>query len=193
MYIYTYRRMHVCTYIYIYIYMCIYTHSSFLIHHSAFTIRHSVLVIHHSAFMYVCMHAKKHTGLFMSYFDFESILDRFWDPKWSPNDVQNRFWVGFGIQNDLQNWFWIGFGIQNEAKSGTWIDFGSVLESKMRPKRLQTRSKIEKVRPSNFRYRWHATFCLLGKILLRFGGPFRHQKWAFCKGHPSKIMKSEVL
>ena len=48
--------------------MCIYTHSSFLIHHSAFTIRHSVLVIHHSAFMYVCMHAKKHTSLFAFYF-----------------------------------------------------------------------------------------------------------------------------
>ena len=38
-------------------------HSSFSIHHSA-----SVLVIHHSAFMYVCMHAKKHTGLFVLYF-----------------------------------------------------------------------------------------------------------------------------
>ena len=63
-YIHTCIRAYICGYIYIYIHT--YTHSSFIIHHSAFTIRHSVLVIHHSAFMSVCMHAKKHTGLFVS-------------------------------------------------------------------------------------------------------------------------------
>ena len=61
MYMYT----RVCTYVhkYMYIHAFISPHSSFSIHHSA-----SVLVIHHSAFMYVCMHAKKHTGLFVLYF-----------------------------------------------------------------------------------------------------------------------------
>ena len=63
MYINVYIYTYIGAYARMYINICIYTHSSFLIHHSAFTIRHSVLVIHHSAFMYVCTHARTHRFL----------------------------------------------------------------------------------------------------------------------------------
>ena len=78
------------------------------------------------------------------YFAFGSILDRFWDSKWSQNDPQNRFWVGFGNQNDLQNRFWVGFGIQNRFSVGFgnqndlqnrfWVGFGIQNEAKMTSK-----------------------------------------------------------
>ena len=51
--------------------------SSCSINHSA-----SVLVIHRSAFVYVCMHAKKHTGLFMSYFYEKSMKYRIQSNVW---------------------------------------------------------------------------------------------------------------
>ena len=84
MYIYIYIQINICVYLCIYVYLNVYVYiyigayarmyinvyastrippSSFNLHRSA-----SVLAIHHSAFMYVCVHAKKYTGLFVLYF-----------------------------------------------------------------------------------------------------------------------------